>query len=315
MILDLKDLISNIKTNSKEVTTSSQSFETFAREMKETINDVVKAIESISLGAEKQLSLVEKSSLVMNKMAESTGLIAKKAGASAETATEMGKLARLSRDSSENAIKTMEEVKLRSNESLTMVKQFSKRVKEINKISVMIAEIANQTNLLALNASIEAARAGEYGAGFAVVAEEVRKLAESTHGFSDNINTIIESILEEQSVILAHLEKNTMDVQQGSKVVVTIGKSLENISNDVLNMVLSVKEISVLTKNQTEQAEKMVQFTNEISRLAAENATATEQTAASTEEQATSMEELANLAAELTKISRKQKDTVAKFKT
>lgn len=315
MIVYLKDLISNIKSNSKEISTSSQSFEVFSREMKQTIYEVVKAIEGISSGAEKQLSLVDESSSIMKQMAESTDLIAKKAGASADAAAKMGTLARDSSSSSVNAVKTMKKVKLRSNDSFALVKQFTKKVREINKITVMITEIANQTNLLALNASIEAARAGEYGAGFAVVAEDVRKLSERTHGFSYDINTIVEDIQEQQSLVLTDMEKSTIDIQEGSEVVEKIGLSLEDISKSVLNMVTSVSEISTLTNNQTEQAGKMVQAIEEISNLATENATATEQTAASTEEQATSMEELANLAAELTQISEKQKKIISKFTT
>jgi methyl-accepting chemotaxis protein len=251
----------------------------------------------------------------MKGMAKSTDLIAKKAFASSTTATKMGSIAKNTRTSSSTAVKTMQEVKIRSSDLLDLVKQFSKRLKEIDKITEMIAEISNQTNLLSLNASIEAARAGEFGAGFAVVAEEVRKLAESAHGFSENINTIVADIQEEQSLILTHLEKNTMNIQQGTDVVIDIGKSLENISNGVLNMVGSSQEISELTNNQTEQAENMVKAIDEISRLAGENAAATEQTAATTEEQATSMEELSNLATDLTLISEKQRVIISKFKT
>ncbi len=315
MIGYLQELISHIQDNSKEVLTSSQSFSVFSKEMKQTINEIVRAIESISRSAEKQLSLVEESSLIMKGMAESTDLIAKKAFASSTTATKMGNIAKKTGASSSAAVKTMQEVKIRSNDLLALVKQFAKRLKEIDKITEMIAEISNQTNLLSLNASIEAARAGEFGSGFGVVAEEVRKLAESAHGFSENINTIIADIQDEQSLILTHLEKNTMNIQQGTDVVVDIGKSLENISNGVLNMVESSKEISELTNDQTEQAENMVHAIDEISRLAGENASATEQTAATTEEQATSMEELSNLATDLTLISEKQRVIISKFKT
>jgi methyl-accepting chemotaxis protein len=314
MIEQLKDLISSMQANSMEVLNSSKSFNAFSQEMKQAINEIVRAIESVSNGAEKQLNLVEHSSKVMINMAASTNLIAKKAGITARTATNMGRLAKSSSASSANAIKTMEGVSKRSTDSLSLVKQFVKRVREINKITVMIAEIANQTNLLALNASIEAARAGEYGAGFAVVAEEVRKLSESTRGFSENINSIVESIQDEQSQILEHMEKGTGDIRHGTKTVVDIGSSLQTISKGVLDMVKDIQEISVLTSSQTDQAKEMVTAIDEVSRLAVENASATEQTAASTEEQATSIDELSNLAMELEKISEQQQEIVAKFK-
>ncbi len=313
MIQYLKELIANSQENSNDVAESAKRFESFSMEMKKTIDEIVKAIEGISRGAEKQLTLVESSSEIMKRMADSTNLIAKKATATSNTASRTGELAKSGKVSSTTAIKTMEEVAQRSIDSLALVKQFAKRVKEINKITVMIADIANQTNLLALNASIEAARAGEYGGGFAVVAEEVRKLAESSKAFSESINTIVEDIQEEQAVILTHLEKNTQDVQEGSKVVVKIGSSLETISKDVLLMVSAVKEISVLTNNQNKEAGEMVLAIDEISHLAQDNASTTEQTAAATEEQATSMEELSRHAAELSTISQRQLESIEKF--
>lgn len=314
MINQLKDLITHIQTNSTEVFNSSKSFSAFSQEMKQTINEIVLAIESISNGAETQLNLVERSSVTMKKMAKSTELIAQKASDTAKTASQMGKLAKSGSASSATAIKTMEDVSSRSEASLALVKQFVARVREINKIAGMIAEIANQTNLLALNASIEAARAGEYGMGFAVVAEEVRKLSESTRAFSENINTIIESIQDEQSEILNQMEKATGDIQQGTKTVVDVGSHLQTISRGVLDMVKDISEISELTTSQTGQAKEMVSAIMEVSRLAEENASATEQTAASTEEQATSMDELSNLAGELAKYSEQQQEIITKFK-
>lgn len=315
MTEQLKGLISNIQENSAEVLDSSKAFTNFAQEMKQSINEVVFAIESISTSAEKQLNLVERSSKIMKGMADSTDLIAQKANTTSKTASKMGMLAKSGRVSSAKAINTMENVSKISTVSLDMVKQFVRRVREINKITVMIAEIANQTNLLALNASIEAARAGEYGAGFSVVADEVRKLAESTRGFSENINSIVESIQDEQSQILVQMEKSTGDIQQGTKTVVDIGSSLQTISTGILEMVKEVQEISALTKNQTDQAQEMVSAIAEVSSLAESNASATEQTAASTEEQATSMDELSNLANDLYAISNKQREIIIKFKT
>lgn len=314
MLAQLKNLIAHIQANSTEVLNSSKSFNAFSQEMKQTINEIVSAIESISSGAETQLTLVKRSSEIMQNMAISTDLIAKKASTTASTAANMGKLAKSSSVSSANAIKTMGVVSQRSTDSLGLVKQFVKRVREINKITVMIAEIANQTNLLALNASIEAARAGEYGAGFAVVAEEVRKLSESTRGFSENINSIVESIQDEQAQIVEHMEKGTEDIRHGTKTVVDIGSSLQTISKRVLDMVKDIQEISLLTNSQTDQAKEMVLAIEEVSRLAVENASSTEQTAASTEEQATSMDELSDLAMELHKISEQQQEIISKFK-
>ncbi len=315
MTEQLKGLISNIQENSAEVLDSSKAFTNFAQEMKQSINEVVIAIESISTSADKQLDLVERSSKIMKGMADSTDLIAQKANATSKTASKMGMLAKSGRASSAKAINTMENVSKISTVSLDSVKQFVRRVREINKITVMIAEIANQTNLLALNASIEAARAGEYGAGFSVVADEVRKLAESTRGFSENINSIVESIQDEQSQILVQMEKSTGDIQQGTKTVVDIGSSLQTISTGILEMVKEVQEIYALTKNQTDQAQEMVSAIAEVSSLAESNASATEQTAASTEEQATSMDELSNLANDLYAISNKQREIIIKFKT
>ena len=159
------------------------------------------------------------------------------------------------------------------------VDELGKRSNEIGRIAAVIDEIADQTNLLALNAAIEAARAGEQGRGFAVVADEVRKLAERTTTATKEIARMIEAIqLETHSAVLA-MEEGTRQVKQGVAATNQAGEALQGIirkSEEVGDMITMIATAATEQSSTTEEVKNSME---QISRLVEASTIGTQQSA------------------------------------
>ena len=160
------------------------------------------------------------------------------------------------------------------NISSDSINQLGEQSKQISDIVKTIKEIADQTNLLALNAAIEAARAGEQGRGFAVVADEVRKLAERTTKSTLEISTMIDSILSETGAAVAGMREGTQRVNAGVTMAQAAGKSMSSIRDGAEQVRVAVNEISTALGEQSKAGGQVAQGVEKIAQMADENCTA-----------------------------------------
>jgi methyl-accepting chemotaxis protein len=159
------------------------------------------------------------------------------------------------------------------------VDELGKSSDQIGRIVGVIDDIADQTNLLALNAAIEAARAGEQGRGFAVVADEVRKLAERTTSATKEIAQMIENIQDETRVAVSAMEAGTSQVEEGVKSTAQAGDSLKEIIQMAEQVGEMIAHIATAATQQSSATEQVNQNMDQIARLVKESAVGAQQSA------------------------------------
>ena len=186
------------------------------------------------------------------------------------------------------------------NDSVNIVSQLNMSIQKIGQIAIVIKEIADQTNLLALNAAIEAARAGEQGRGFAVVADEVRKLAERTSSSTQEISGVITSIRSETDSAVAAMSNIEEEVKKGANLSLMTGEVLKQIVEAASNATRSVSNIVLSTREHASAAEDVAHNLQEISVVSAQNES--------------SIRHVGVMAEEVEKIADELKSVVAQFK-
>ena len=212
------------------------------------------------------------------------------------------------------AVQQMKLVEDTVSASARVIRELGQESDKIGAIVDAISQIAEQTNLLALNAAIEAARAGEHGRGFAVVADEVRKLAEQSSTSAGEISALIGNIQEKAGQAVSVMEDGVRQVQNGAEAVNGAGSSFHEIAGMVSKVAVESKDMARVIKTLTANTSVILQAIEKISAMSRDVASEAETVSAATEEQTATMHEIANASQTLSEMAKSMEDSVSKFR-
>jgi twitching motility protein PilJ len=255
-IQNLREIVQQVKTATRQVTKSSTENEIFARSLS---SDALRQAEELAV----TLNSVQVMTDSIQRVAESAREAEDVARSASATALKGG-------EAVERTVSGILEIRETVAETTRKVKRLAESSQEISKIVALISQIASRTNLLALNASIEAARAGEAGRGFAIVADEVRQLADRAAKASKEIEQIVLQIQSETGSVMTAMEEGTQQVIEGTRLAEQAKRSLEDIIQVSNRIDALVRSITADTVEQTETSRAVAQVMQSVELTAQE---------------------------------------------
>lgn len=292
----------NLARSNQEVNSAIEEVAKGNAEQTQDITEVVtlidrlnQAINSIAEGAERQAENVNRTSAHIGHMAVGVEEVAASAQSAANSAQETAEVANHGGQAVEQVISGMENIKAKVFEAADKIKELGEQSLQIGEIIQVIDDIAEQTNLLALNAAIEAARAGEHGKGFAVVADEVRKLAEKSSKATKEIAELILNIQRGTEKAVAAMQEGTTEVETGAGLAVNAGDALGRILENVSRTNDEIQKISEAAATISHQSGEVVVAIDDVAQITEENSMATREMAVGSQEAQKSIKHIAKI--------------------
>lgn len=307
LVTKITDVANTSAATAEQLSASSQEVNASSEQVSTTVQEIARGSQALSKSAAESQHDSEE---LMSKIE----IVTKSVSDATTKANEVANIAQLGAKSAQKAGNSMVLIKESVSASAGMVNELGEKTGQINKIIEVINSISEQTNLLALNAAIEAARAGEAGKGFAVVADEVRKLAEESQKATKQIEGMISEIMSSSNKVVESMSKGTQEVDQSSAIVNDALGSLEQITASVKSLAIDIDSASKVANEQIESSKNVQKSISEVSAVAEESAAGAEEVSASVEETTSSIQQIANSAQSLAQSASELKHLIDAFK-
>ncbi|MFT4414395.1 methyl-accepting chemotaxis protein [Fredinandcohnia humi] len=314
MIGKLRELVRQVAINAEQVAAASEQLTASSEETTRATEQIASTVQEVAEGTDRQVQSVKETSETIQLLSKSVNQISSSSEIVTNTAIHASEKASEGNKVVTTVISQMNDMNETVNSLSDRVITLGNRSRQINEIIGAITGIADQTNLLALNAAIEAARAGEHGKGFAVVADEVRKLAEQSAESAQQISQLISIIQSDTEQAVLSMEDTTNKVADGIKLVHDAGRTFEQIQQAVLEVSSQIQEVTSAVQELSAGTEQMVQSVQLIAETSDVAADGTQSMSAATEEQLAAMEEIASSSSSLSKMAEDLQDIIRKFK-
>lgn len=284
----LDNMAENLDNAMGQIASASSQVASSSQELSSTSEEMASGSEEQTSQTSQVATSVEEMSATVQQVAKNSNLAAGKAKTAGDTAKKGGEVVELS-------ISGMTKIAEAVKGLQVVIQGLSRNSEKIGDIVGVIDDVADQTNLLALNAAIEAARAGEQGRGFAVVADEVRKLAERTSSSTKEISDMVRSIQGDTTQAVSSMEMSAKEVTEGTKLSQQAGEALREIVNGALSVQEMVTQIATAAEQQSAAAEEISSNVESIASVSKQTASGAQQTSSSAQELSGLSDELQQL--------------------
>lgn len=314
MKANLSNLISNVSLNVSSATAATEQLASSTDEVTTASNDIAKRVEAVALGSAQAAAIGNDCAVAMDETAQGVSRIAEAAQLLNSQAIDMQTIAGEGGQTLQTAEQQMSVIQQSSHDTKEKIKQLSKQSAEIENITKVITDITDQTNLLALNAAIEAARAGEHGKGFAVVADEVRKLAEQSKNSAAQIAGLTTAIQNDTKEVEESVSTTAQNVDQGVSYLKNAQVSFNNIVGAITEMNAQIQEVSATSEEISASTEEVAASVAEMAHAANSAADEISVVTASVEEQTATMQEINDVAKSVSEGALEIQEQVNQFK-
>ncbi|HJV47338.1 MAG TPA: methyl-accepting chemotaxis protein [Bacillota bacterium] len=314
MVVKLRELIVNTQQNAKEVFGASEQLASGVQNIADGANQVATTMGELYSGNENQAQQVEKVANETEHLQSEIQAVSQKANDVNQLTNSLNQESRKSMERVAEASLQMDQIQEMARRSAEQVWSLHEKTKDIEKMTTLIMGISRQTNLLALNAAIEAARAGEHGKGFAVVADEVRKLAEQSNHASEEITLILSKIQRETTNTLESMNDSVQQAKLGTTTVRDILSSLEKINSSIGDIAHHTNEVAAVSDRMSEMTNQVSNAISNLAALSEQTAAATQEVTASVHTQSTVVVTLSESAEDLAKLAHSLDQAVIQFK-
>ena len=314
MRLNLGKLIQQINVTSNQIASSSEELTASAEETGKATEQISNAMHEVSVGTEQQACTTANSLRSVSEISHDVNQVAEAIQSVTVLSNRAKEHAGTGNQIVTQTLVQMDDIHDKVHHTAEVIHRLEQKSKEIGQIVSLITEISNQTNLLALNAAIESARAGEHGKGFAIVADEVKKLAAQSSQSADEIRELIEQIQLETHQAVQSMCEGTTSVKDGMKMTSQTGEFFNDISTIIEEITSQTHEVSAVIEEVNANTDSMVDTMNVISHSSEETAANTQNVSAATEEQNASMEEIFASAEALSLLATNLQESVNQFK-
>ena len=286
MVEGLREVMAKVNRSALDVSAAAGELDANARRTADGAHEVVNQAETVAVASEAM-------SCTSNDIARNCHLAADSSGFASDSAQKGAAIVR-------DTVQGMNRIADHVRSSATVVEKLGTRSDQIGEIVATIEDIADQTNLLALNAAIEAARAGEQGRGFAVVADEVRALAERTTRATREIGAMIKNIQQETKLAVRAMEEGVEEVERGTGEAAKSGDALQDILNQINEVTGQINQIATAAEEQTATTQEITSNIHQIS--------------STVQASARNSQEISSASSQLSRLSAEMQEMVQRFR-
>lgn len=314
MRTDIAKVLNGVHDSTQQLSASAEEMSATTNQSATVSSNIASSITDVAESTIRQMDAVQSTTEAMEQFNSNIDDITMRANAASEKGHAATRVAQEGGRMLKKAIQQIKRIEETTEESTKAVTALGSQSDEIGNIVGTISDIAEQTNLLALNAAIEAARAGEAGRGFAVVADEVRKLAESSQHAAQHIAELIEEIQNGTQLAVDGIRRGSSEVRAGTQSIMSTGEAFESIISIVDEVSDQLDGVSVAITKMVASGQVIAENIKTMEDSSRKTAEQAESVSASSEEQAAAINELSSASSNLAKLAGELQENIQKFK-